>query len=142
VASSRLSHFFSGVEPEPKRQSSPSAAINVDVTARLVLGHGLWAKLPDSAQQLSARPDGGLTAGPRLPALLSQVLLAFAIEFERESDVSLAIERLVGEPSAGPSPLFAGLKPYEDGWRASVRTSDTLPHYPMVLHRGGYPDGS
>jgi hypothetical protein len=31
----------------------------------------------------------------------------------------------------------------EESWRAGVRQrSDTLPHYPMVLHRGGCPDGS
>jgi hypothetical protein len=28
------------------------------------------------------------------------------------------------------------------GWRASLRRPATLPHYPMVLHRGGFPDGS
>jgi len=43
--------------------------------------------------------------------------------------------RLAGE-------LFRGLEPYPDGWRASVRRPNTLPHYPMVLHRGGFPDGS
>ncbi len=52
------------------------------------------------------------------------------------------LEKLVGEPSAQPSPLFQGLKPYPGGWRASVAEPETLPHYPMVLHRGGYPDGS
>jgi methyltransferase (TIGR00027 family) len=41
-----------------------------------------------------------------------------------------------------PPPLFAGLQPYPDNWRASVRPPVTLPHFPMVLHRGGYPDGS
>jgi hypothetical protein len=40
------------------------------------------------------------------------------------------------------SPLFAAIEPSPDGWRASVRRPATLPHYPMVLHRGGYPDGS
>jgi hypothetical protein len=34
------------------------------------------------------------------------------------------------------------MQPYPDGWRASVRAPATLPQYPMVLHRGGYPDGS
>jgi DNA-binding MarR family transcriptional regulator len=53
-----------------------------------------------------------------------------------------ALERLVGEPTAQLSPLFRGLDPYPDGWRASVPKPATLPHYPMVLHRGGYPDGS
>jgi hypothetical protein len=41
-----------------------------------------------------------------------------------------------------PPPLFAGLQPYPDNWRASVRPPVTLPYFPMVLHRGGYPDGS
>lgn len=53
-----------------------------------------------------------------------------------------SLERLVSIPSTQQSPLFKGLEPYPDGWRASVRKPDTLPHYPMVLHRGGFPDGS
>jgi DNA-binding MarR family transcriptional regulator len=56
--------------------------------------------------------------------------------------VRSALEPLAGDPEGGPSPLFAGLEPYPDGWRASVRKPETLPHFPMVLHRGGYPDGS
>jgi DNA-binding MarR family transcriptional regulator len=197
-----------------------------------------------SAESRSERqiPDGrddkdrGGSSLP-LPALLSRVLLAFAVEFERESDLSLAIsanvlrildengvrlrdlpllsgvskeaismalgiprkqraviepdpagsrakvvrltskgreaqnayrhllgaieqrwqmrfgkeaiqtlrehlERLVGEPVAEGPPLFRGLEPYPGGWRASIRRPNTLPHYPMVLHRGGFPDGS
>ena len=48
------------------------------------------------------------------------------------------------EPLAAgdPPPLFGGLTPYEDGWRAQVKAPVVLPHYPMVLHRGGYPDGA
>jgi DNA-binding MarR family transcriptional regulator len=50
--------------------------------------------------------------------------------------------------------LALGLQPYPDGWRAvrnpyRARTqavladpASALPRYPMVLHRGGYPDGS
>jgi len=53
-----------------------------------------------------------------------------------------ALERLVGEAPVKPSPLFQGLDPYPEGWRASVPRPETLPHYPMVLHRGGFPDGS
>ncbi len=52
------------------------------------------------------------------------------------------LEHLVGDATAQLSPLFKGLEPYPDGWRAAVRKPDTLPHYPMVLHRGGFPDGS
>ncbi|HEY6792780.1 MAG TPA: SAM-dependent methyltransferase [Trebonia sp.] len=38
--------------------------------------------------------------------------------------------------------LLAGTEPYPEGWRAQVRPPGVLPHYPMVAHRGGYPDGS
>jgi hypothetical protein len=60
------------------------------------------------------------------------------------------LEQLVGQPTAPQSPRFRGLEPYPEGWRASVRkpetpkprNPETLPHNPMVLHRGGFPDGS
>ena len=49
--------------------------------------------------------------------------------------------------------LALGLRPEAGGWRGSqpylAQTeamledpTGTLPHYPMVLHRGGWPDGS
>ena len=53
-----------------------------------------------------------------------------------------ALERIVGDPEGGPSPLFEGLEPYPDGWRARVRRPTVLPDFPMVLHRGGFPDGA
>jgi DNA-binding MarR family transcriptional regulator len=201
-----------------------------------VLGYGMVAEVFHNQGQAPALSDGGGAGRLDLPALLSKVLLAFTIEFERESEVSLAIsanvmrllgeegvpmrdlprlsgvskeaiamalgflekrryvavepdpaasrtkvvrlapkgrkardaylhllavieerwqarfgedairklrdslERLAGDPTA--SPLFRGLEPHPGGWRASVRKPGTLPHYPMVLHRGGYPDGS
>jgi hypothetical protein len=52
-----------------------------------------------------------------------------------------SLERLAG-PGGPASPLFSGLEPAPGKWRAGVRTPQTLPHFPMVLHRGGYPDGS
>jgi hypothetical protein len=53
----------------------------------------------------------------------------------------------------GRQRIAAGLVPHPDGWRAHPpylsRTqamvddpAGTLPHYPMVSHRGGFPDGS
>jgi DNA-binding MarR family transcriptional regulator len=52
------------------------------------------------------------------------------------------LEHLVGDPAAERPPLLAGLQPYPGGWRASIAAPRTLPHYPLVLHRGGFPDGS
>jgi DNA-binding MarR family transcriptional regulator len=59
-----------------------------------------------------------------------------------------ALDRILDHPG-----LVAGLTPYPDGWRASKPYAEhtqavladprgRLPHYPMVLHRGGWPDGS
>jgi methyltransferase (TIGR00027 family) len=52
------------------------------------------------------------------------------------------LEPLATAPGGEPAPLFGGLEPYPGNWRAAVRPAVILPHYPMVLHRGGYPDGS
>jgi DNA-binding MarR family transcriptional regulator len=51
------------------------------------------------------------------------------------------------------SKLAEGLRPYDDGWRAHPPYANltkamladplaVLAHYPMVSHRGGFPDGS
>jgi len=53
-----------------------------------------------------------------------------------------ALEDVVGDGTYTSSPLASGLVPYPDNWRSKVRRPETLPHHPMVLHRGGYPDGS
>jgi hypothetical protein len=53
-----------------------------------------------------------------------------------------ALEPIVGDGTRAGSPLFGGLEPYPDGWRAQVPAAELLPWFPMLLHRGGYPDGS
>jgi DNA-binding MarR family transcriptional regulator len=53
-----------------------------------------------------------------------------------------ALIKVIGEGEAQYAQLFQGMKPYPEGWRAKLPTPETLPHYPMVLHRGGFPDGS
>ena len=198
-----------------------------------IIGAALLSRGPDSG--LPPRPDGTAPGALPLQALLSRALLSFAVEYEREAGLALAVGanvlRVLGaegtrlrdlpaltgtskesvrwalgvltrgdlaadepdpaasrgkvarltprgldaqrvyhelagaierrwherfthgvtgalraslEPLAAgdPPPLFAGLQPYPDNWRASVRPPVTLPHFPMVLHRGGYPDGS
>jgi DNA-binding MarR family transcriptional regulator len=202
-----------------------------------ILGYGLSSRGPAHERRISEVREGSNDSHLPLSALLSKLLLTFAIEFERESMLSLAIsanvvrvldekgvrlrdipllsgvskeatamamgilqkarlvvaepdpagrgkvvrltakgreaqdayqrlvgaieerwearfgkdaisalreslERLVGAATAQGSPLFGGLELCPDGWRAAVRKPETLPHYPMVLHRGGYPDGS
>jgi hypothetical protein len=73
--------------------------------------------------------------------------LAAAIEDRwrsRFGDARVDALRDAMEPLAigDPPPLFGGLTPYPDGWRAQVKPPTVLPHYPMTLHRGAYPDGA
>jgi DNA-binding MarR family transcriptional regulator len=74
-----------------------------------------------------------------------------AVSTLRESLMTL-IHQKSGENGVQTA-LSQGLMPYPDGWRArkpyDARTlafikdpAGALPHFPMVLHRGGYPDGS
>ena len=57
-------------------------------------------------------------------------------------DLRAALEDVVGDGTFETSPLAPGLVPHPDSWRARVRRPEILPHHPMVLHRGAYPDGS
>jgi DNA-binding MarR family transcriptional regulator len=56
------------------------------------------------------------------------------------SALRISLETIGGD-SRG-SRLLQGIPAFPEGWRASVPKAETLPHFPMVLHRGGYPDGS
>jgi hypothetical protein len=58
------------------------------------------------------------------------------------TELATALEQVVGDGSFADSPLAPGLVPYDDNWRAALARPETLPCHPMVLHRGGYPDGS
>jgi DNA-binding MarR family transcriptional regulator len=87
----------------------------------------------------------GQKAQDKYRRILDDTESGWQLRFGREPMARLrrALEQVVGEGlTRDESPLFQGLEPYPDGWRASVRPATTLPHYPMVLHRGGYPDGS
>ena len=51
------------------------------------------------------------------------------------------LEKIVGDGTPS-SPVFAGMEPYPECWRAKLKPLRVLPHQPLVSHRGGYPDGS
>ena len=84
--------------------------------------------------------DVGAVKGLRLTDAGHQALEASA----HADDLSLraAIEPLVGDLDLAASPLAAAIAPPSSGWRAKARAPETLPHHPVVSHRGGYPDGS
>ena len=99
-----------------------------------ILGAALLSQGPD--RRLPPRSDG--TAPEALP--LSRAALARP---HFTPGVTGALRASLEPLAAGRPPVLSGgLEPYPDNWRASVRRPATLPHFPMVLHRGGYPDGS
>jgi DNA-binding MarR family transcriptional regulator len=109
---------------------------------------GHLVSAPDPAatrgQVLRLTPDG-LTAQARVKRLVTETEARWTERFGPDAVTGLrrTLEAVVGpSPRAVDSPLFGGLEPPEGGWRASVARPETLPHHPMVLHRGGYPDGS
>jgi hypothetical protein len=83
----------------------------------------------------------GIAARDEYPALTADIERDWRARF---GDTTVAALRQALEPlvAGDPPRLYAGLEPYPDGWRARLPRPVTLPHYPMTLHRGGYPDGS
>jgi DNA-binding MarR family transcriptional regulator len=84
----------------------------------------------------------------RLARLTASGLQARAAYLEGVAGVEREWERRCGKHTvhavreAVQLPLLSGLTPYPDGWRAQLPPFETLPHFPFVSHRGGYPDGS
>ena len=88
-----------------------------------------------------------------LAAQAQHARLAKAVEQRWRKRLGGDFDRLTKALITGRQ-LALGLQPYPDGWRAArnpyrARTHavladpvSALPQYPMVLHRGGYPDGS
>ncbi len=88
-----------------------------------------------------------------LAARAQHARLAKAVERRWRKRLGGDFDRLAKALISGRR-LALGLQPYPDGWRAArnpyrARTeavladpASALPRYPMVLHRGGYPDGS
>ncbi len=61
---------------------------------------------------------------------------------ETVAGLRLALEELARGREGEPCPLLRGVGPYPDGWRAKLPPLEMLPHFPMVSHRGGFPDGA
>ncbi len=93
-------------------------------------------------------PIPGATRGQRvrLTERGEQARTAGAARLERVQSrdgadrLAAALEPIVGDGTRAQSPLYQGLD--SDGWRARAAQPDLLPWFPMILHRGGYPDGS
>ena len=129
AAGSRLaiSVSLSGAHGEARSRFAESVAALGEPT-RSALG-------PDQATELLARAGWQVTVAgdPDDPEA--------AARRERLRSAGLLTARAASATRA-PAATRAPRPPRTSSRRARVRAPSTLPHYPMVLHRGGYPDGS
>jgi hypothetical protein len=105
---------------------------------------GLVTEGPDPAggrHRITRLTPRGARARDEYPALAAGIERDWRARF---GDVAVSALRASMTPllAGDPPPVAAGLAPYPDNWRARRPPPATLPHYPMTLHRGGYPDGS
>jgi methyltransferase (TIGR00027 family) len=113
----------------------------------VLLRAGLAVEEPDPASsrgQAARLTPRGLLAQELYLGLLDTIAERWRARFGSDTIGSLrrSLEVLAVGSGDQPPPVFQGLEPYPDNWRAQVRPASLLPYYPMVLHRGGYPDGS
>lgn len=116
-------------------------AVEVSLTSLTKTDYVVVEGRPASKRTVRVTP-----AGAKLQA--EQRRLHARIGKRWDTELRTSLERILDHPD-----LSAGLQPYPAGWRASRPYAQQttavladplgrLPHYPMVLHRGGWPDGS
>jgi DNA-binding MarR family transcriptional regulator len=131
----------------PARSGVSKEAITAAVGFLQRSGYVAVAPDPATGAKLVRLTDQGLLAQTQ------HARLAKAVERRWRKRLGAGFDRLSKALLTGDQ-LALGLRPYPDGWRAArnpyrARTeavladpASALPQYPMVLHRGGYPDGS
>jgi DNA-binding MarR family transcriptional regulator len=108
----------------------------------------------DKAKMLRLTPKGK-KARSAAGRTLANIEKGWAKSFGAKTVSTLreSLEGLAGPGKSGRSRLADAIEPPEQGWRWDKRYRDfteafladpraALPHHPMVLHRGGFPDGS
>ncbi|HTW46951.1 MAG TPA: hypothetical protein VMD92_03320 [Acidobacteriaceae bacterium] len=129
--------------PELTGISKAYVAVSTGWLARHGYAVAGTAPAPGKGKQIRLK-ETGLVAQEQYGKKLRAIEKRWAGRFGEDeiSQLRASLEPIVGDGTAGKSPLFQGLTPYPDGWRAKVQPPALLPHYPLVTHRGGFPDGS
>jgi len=118
-----------------------SMAFGILRKAKLIIVSKESTKSPWHVARLT---ESGMKIQKSYPVLLAAIEERWRSQLgvDRLDALTKAAETIVGDTANPDSPLMQCITPYPDGWRAAVPKPRTLPHFPMVLHRGGYPDGS
>jgi DNA-binding MarR family transcriptional regulator len=110
-------------------------------------GYAAIGQAPGSGRFKLARLTGkGLAAKAAYENWLSDLAKRWATRFGAQAVDELhdAVRPLAGDGAQQQwqQKQWPGLEPYADGWRAQVPAPLTLPHFPVISWRGGFPDGS
>lgn len=90
---------------------------------------------------ISASTEVAITDAGRQAAADADAIVA-AVEANWPSELRAHLEPLVGDGTVEGSALVEAIRPPEGTWRHRRPQPQTLPHHPVISHRGGYPDGS
>ncbi|MGZ4179802.1 MAG: hypothetical protein ACXVUL_03825 [Solirubrobacteraceae bacterium] len=140
-----LSAEFAAVREVPRMAGVATEAIRVALGYLAKRGYVEFkTNVTTGRGQLVRLTDKGLSAQTTYRRLVSGIELGWRERFGGEAvdELRETLELLAIPTANGRPPLFAGIEPYPDGWRAAGRKRQHLPHFPVVLHRGGFPDGS
>jgi DNA-binding MarR family transcriptional regulator len=136
-----------GIRPRDLPQMSGISKEAIAMAAGFLKRHDYATEEPESpgsrTKLLKLTPNGR-NAQSNYHTRLAAIEKHWRRQFGKETIEELreSLEKLTGESTPEKSPLFRGLEPYPEGWRASIPRPTRLPHFPAVLHRGGFPDGS
>lgn len=137
-------------QPAQVRDLPVLSGVAKEATARWLKGlqqRGLAEVVPDaggSRFKLARLTPRGRTEAKACGRQTAEVEEDWEARFgvEAISELRTCLQTLIAEPTLEYSPLRLAVTPYPEGWRAELPAPLTLPHYPVVSHRGGFPDGS
>ncbi|HTZ60288.1 MAG TPA: MarR family winged helix-turn-helix transcriptional regulator [Acidobacteriaceae bacterium] len=126
----------------PRQAGVSREAIAMAVSFLLKRGYAVQESKPGTRTKIMLLTAQGRKARKTYDDLVQAIEQRWHEQFGDEVVGRLreSLERLAGNSSAEHSPLRPGLHPDPEGWRKAA--PEALPYYPMVLHRGGFPDGS
>jgi hypothetical protein len=107
-----------------------------------------WRQRPrlsvESVTRALTLTSAGRSAKADYEALARTIEQSWAARFPGgvTSHLRSALEQIVVDTTLARSPLAQLVEAPEGCWRSWVKSPETLPHFPMILHRGGYPDGA
>lgn len=95
----------------------------------------------DGLVTTSASKEVSITDAGRQAAAEADATVA-AVEAGWPLELRAHLEPLVGDGTVHGSVLADAIRAPEGTWRHRRPQPQTLPHHPVISHRGGYPDGS